>query len=68
MEEDGNCRVEVNEKTYEGREAVRGLERIWKDRDLPVSTKLRLMTALLFPIATYGCESWTLRKGDRAKM
>jgi len=68
VEEDGNCRMELMRRLALGGVAVRGLERIWKDRDLSVSTKARLMTALVLPIATYGFESWMLRKGERAKI
>jgi len=40
------------------------LKKIWKSHSIPISTKIRLMKALVWPIATYGCESWTLRKHE----
>jgi len=41
---------------------VASLQKIWKSHSIPISTKIRLMKALVWPVATYGCESWTLRK------
>jgi len=35
-----------------------------KSQHIPISTKIRLMKALVWPVATYGCESWTLRKNE----
>ena len=40
------------------------LQKIWKSHSIPVSTKIPLMKALVWPVATYGCESWTLRKNE----
>jgi len=45
-----------------------GLSKIWKDRDLTLAAKSRLVEALVFPVATYGCETWTLSKNQRAKL
>ena len=35
---------------------------------MPISTKIRLMKALVWPVATYGCENWTLRKNAEARL
>ena len=35
---------------------------------IPISTKIRRMNALVWPVATYGCESWTLRKNDKTRL
>jgi len=43
------------------------LQKIWKSHSIPISIKIRLMKALL-PVATYGCESWTLRKNDETRL
>jgi len=43
------------------------LEKIWKD-SIPISAKIRLMKALVWPVATYGCESWTLRKDEETRL
>ena len=44
------------------------LQKIWKSHSIPISTKIRLMTALVWPVATYGCESWTLRKNEETRL
>ena len=36
--------------------------KIWKTQSIPIPTKIRLLKALVWPVATYGCESWTLKK------
>ena len=51
-----------------GRAAMMGLARIWKDKDLNISTKARLVRALVFPVATYAAETWTLSKAHRMKL
>jgi len=40
------------------------LQKIWKSHSIPISTKIRLMKALVWPVVTYGCESSTLRKNE----
>jgi len=43
---------------------------VWADQSigLPISTKIRLTKALVWPIAMYGCESWTLRKNEETRL
>ena len=45
-----------------------GLTRIWKDRNIQLTTKVKLVNALVFPVVMYGCESWVLRKEDRRRI
>ena len=40
------------------------LWKIWKNRSVNVKTKLRLLNSLIWPIALYGCETWTLKAAD----
>jgi len=44
------------------------LQKIWKSHSIPISTKIRLMKALVWPVAMYGCESWTLRKNEETRL
>jgi len=44
------------------------LQKIWKIHSIPISTKIRLMKALVRPVATYGCESGTLRKNEETRL
>ena len=43
-------------------------KKIWKSHSKPIPTKIRLMKALVWPVATYGCESWTLRKTEETHL
>ena len=45
-----------------GRKAMTNLVSILKSRDRPLPTKVRLVKAMVFPVVTYGCESWTVKK------
>ena len=44
------------------------LDSILKSRDIPLSTKVRLVKAMVFPVVMYGCESWTIKKAERRKI
>jgi len=44
------------------------LQKIWKSHSILISTKTRLMKALVWPVVTYGCESWTLRKNEETRL
>jgi len=51
------------------RQVIRAsLQKTWKSHSLPISMKIPLMKALLWPVATYGCESWTLRKNEETRV
>jgi len=38
-----------------------------KSRDITLPTKVRLVKAMVFPVVTYGCESWTVKKAEHRK-
>ena len=44
------------------------LDRILKSRDITLSTKIRLVKAMVFPIVMYGCESWTIKKAEHKRI
>ena len=44
------------------------LDSILKSRDITLSTKVRLVKAMVFPVVMYGCESWTVKKAERLKI
>ena len=44
------------------------LDSILKSRDITLSTKVRLVKAMVFPVTKYGCESWTIKKAERELM
>ena len=47
-----------------GRKAVTNLDRVLKSRDITLSTKVRLVKAMVVPVVIYGCESWTIKKAE----
>ena len=44
------------------------LDSIFKSRDITLSTKVHLVKAMVFPVVMYGCESWTMKKGERRRI
>ena len=47
-----------------GRKVMTNLDSIFKSRDISLPTKVRLVKAMVFPVVMYGCESWTVKKGE----
>ena len=66
--EDGKCTTEFCTRINRGQAIEASLQKIWKSHNIPISTKIRLMKALVWPVATYGCESWTLRKSEETRL
>ena len=66
--EDGDCTTEFRTRLSRGQAIGASLQKIWKSNSIPISTKTRLMKALVWPVATYGCKSWTLRKNEEARL
>ena len=60
---DGDCSHEIKRHLLFGRKAMTNLDSILKSRDITLQTKLHLVKAMVFPIVTYGCESWTIKNG-----
>ena len=54
---DGDCNHEIKRHLLLGRKAVKNLDRVFKSRDITLSTKVRLVKAMVFPVVMYGCES-----------
>ena len=51
-----------------GRKVMANLDSILKSRDITLPTKVRLVKAMVFPVAMYGCESWTVKKAERRRI
>lgn len=64
----GGCEEEIRRRLTMARAATVRLTKIWKDSAITRSTKLRLASALVFPIATYACETWTIKKADAKRI
>ena len=61
---DGDCSHEIKRRLLLGRQVKTNLDCIFKSRDITLPTKVRLVKAMVFPVVMYGCESWTVRKGE----
>ena len=61
---DGDCSHEIKRRLLLGRKVMTNLESILKGRDITLPTKVRLLKAMVFPLVTYGCESWTVKKAE----
>ena len=59
---DGDCSHEIKRRFLLGRKVMTSLDSIFKSRDIPLPTKVRLVKAMVFPIVMYGCENWTVKK------
>ena len=65
---DGDCSHEIKRCLFLGRKVMTTLVSIFKSRDITLSTKVRLVKAIVFPVVMYGCESWTVRKAERQRI
>ena len=62
---DGDYSHEIKRRLLLGRKVTTNLDSIFKSRDITLSTKFRLVKAMVFPVVMYGCESWTVKKAER---
>ena len=62
---DGDCSHEIKRRLFLGRKVMTNLDSILKSRDITLSTKVRLVKAMVFPVVMCGCESWTIKKAER---
>ena len=65
---DGDCSHEIKRHLLLGRKAMTSLGSILKSRDITLPTKVHLVKAIFFPVAMYGCESWTIKKAEHRKI
>ena len=65
---DGDCSHEIKRHLLLGRKVMTNLDNILKNRDITLSTKVRLVKATVFPVVMYGCESWTIKKAECRKI
>ena len=63
-----DCSHEIKRRLLLGRKVMTNLDSILKSRDITLSTKVRLVKAMVFPVVMYGCESWTVKKAERQRI
>ena len=61
---DSDCSHEIKRYLLLGRKVTTSLDSILKSRDIALPTKVCLVKAMVFPVVTYGCESWTIKKDE----
>ena len=60
----GDCSHEIKRCLLLGRKVMINLDSILKSRDITLPTKVRLVKVMVFPVVMYGCETWTVKKGE----
>ena len=61
---DGNCGHEIRRHMLIGRNVMTNLDSVLKSRDMTLPTKIHVVETMVFPVVTYGCESWTIKKAE----
>ena len=64
----GDCSHEIKRCLLFGRKTMTNLDSILKNRDITLSTKVRIIKAMVFPVVMYGWESWTIKKAEHQRI
>ena len=62
---DGDCSHEIRRYVFLGRKAMTNLDSILKSRNITMSTNVYVVKTMVFPVAMYGCKSWTIKKTEQ---
>ena len=65
---DGDCSHKIKRGLLLGRKVTTNLDSMLKSRDITLPTKVHLVKAMVFPVAMYGCESWTIKKAEHQRI
>ena len=65
---DGDCSHEIKRLLLIGRKVMTNLDSMFKSRDITLTTMVRLVKAMVFPVVMRGCESWTLKKTEHRRI
>ena len=61
---DDDCNLEIRGRLLLDRKAMANLNSVLKSRDVTLPAKVHIVKAMVFPVVTYGCESWTVKKAE----
>ena len=65
---DGDCSHKIRRRLLLGRKVMTNLDSILKSSDITLTTKVRVVKAMVFPVFMYGCESWTVKKAEHRRI
>ena len=65
---DGDCSHEIRRQLLLGRKAMTNLDSVLKSRDITLLIKVHIVKAVIFPVVSYSCESWTVKKAERQRI
>ena len=65
---DGGCSHEIRRRLLLGRKAMTNLGSVLKSKDITLPKNVPIVKAMVFPVVTYSCESWTVKKAERQRI
>ena len=65
---DGDCSHEIRRQLLLGRKVMANIDSVLKSRDIIQLTKVHIVNSVIFPVITYGCESWTIKKAEHQRI
>ena len=65
---DSDCSHEIKRHLLLGRKAMTNTDSILKSRDITLLTKALVVKSMVFPVVRYGCETWTIKKGEHQRI
>ena len=65
---DGDCSHEIRRRLLLGRKVMTNLDSLLKSRDITLPTKVCIVKAMVFPVVTYSCERWTVKKAEHQRI
>ena len=68
VEKEGRCDKEIKCMVAIGKATMIGLEKLWRNKQVSINTKKRIVGSLIFPTVLYGCETWTMTKKMEKKI
>ena len=65
---DSDCSHEIRRQLLFVRKAITNLDSVLKSRDITLLTKIHIVKVMVFPVVTYSCESWTIKKAEHQRI
>ena len=65
---DGDCSHEIRRRLLVGRKVMTNLDSVVKSRDISLPIKVHIVKAMVFPVVTYSCERWTVKKAEHRRI